>query len=340
MSVAVNPRDPDKRTDGEAPIEVVIYDPAWPGQFAAEQTLLQAVLAPWLTGEVEHIGSTAVPGLAAKPIIDLMAPVASLEGSRPAIAAAGRTGYVYYPYKAEAMHWLCKPSAAYRTHHLHLVPRGSALWRERIAFRDALRRDPALAAEYAELKLRLAARYRWDREAYTVAKEPFIRRVLESSYAQSRTHPAAAARAGSFAIRSDADQYHFAAIMPGPARAGLFIYAKDVERLARFYELILGASRLHESSDMIVVQSPDIQLVVHRMPPHIASSVTIQSPPGPRHDTALKFFFTVPGIAATRSAAADLGGEVFNEQWQGPGFVVCNARDPEGNIFQVRQNAT
>jgi catechol-2,3-dioxygenase len=61
--------------------------------------------------------------------------------------------------------------------------------------------------------------------------------------------------------------------MPGPARAGLFIYAKDAERLARFYELILGMSRFHESTDMIVVQSPDVQLVVHAMPPHIASSV-------------------------------------------------------------------
>jgi GrpB-like predicted nucleotidyltransferase (UPF0157 family) len=182
---AINSRDSDKQPDGEAPIEVVSYDPAWPSKFAAERVLLHEVLAPWLTGAIEHIGSTAVPGLAAKPIIDLMAPVASLDESRPAIAAAERIGYVYYPYKAEVMHWFCKPSVAYRTHHLHLVPAGSALWRERIAFRDALRRNPALAAEYSELKLRLAAIYRWDREAYTEAKEPFIRRVLESLDAES-----------------------------------------------------------------------------------------------------------------------------------------------------------
>ncbi len=167
------------QTEDEAPIEIVDYDPTWPAKFAAEQALLQEVLAGWLIGAIEHIGSTAVPGLAAKPIIDLMAPVASLQMSRPAITLATRIGYVYYPYKADVMHWFCKPSVVFRTHHLHLVPRGSPLWKERIAFRDALRHDPALAAEYAALKRRLAATYRHDREAYTDAKTPFMRRVLE-----------------------------------------------------------------------------------------------------------------------------------------------------------------
>ena len=65
-----------------------------------------------------------------------------------------------------------------RTHHLHLVPYGSSLWRERLAFRDRLRGDAGLAAEYAALKLELAERFELDREAYTDAKEPFVRRVL------------------------------------------------------------------------------------------------------------------------------------------------------------------
>ena len=162
----------------DAPIEVVPYDPSWPLRFETERVLLESVLEPWLAGPVEHIGSTAVPGLAAKPVIDIMAPVHSLAASRPALAAALRAGYMHFPYQAEVMHWFCKPSPAHRTHHLHLVPFGSALWRERLAFRDALCADPAVAGEYAALKRRLAADFRMDREAYTDAKGPFVRRVL------------------------------------------------------------------------------------------------------------------------------------------------------------------
>ena len=161
-----------------APVEVVPYDESWPAKFEAERSLLEAALAPWLAGAIEHIGSTAVALLPAKPIIDIMAPVRTLEASRSAIEAASNAGYVYYPYKADVMHWFCKPSPYLRTHHLHLVPFASPLWEQRLRFRDALRQNPALAAEYAELKLRLAQQFRLDREAYTEAKAPFIQRVL------------------------------------------------------------------------------------------------------------------------------------------------------------------
>jgi GrpB-like predicted nucleotidyltransferase (UPF0157 family) len=162
----------------EVPIDVVAYDNSRPSQFDSERSLLQAALAPWLTGRIEHIGSTAVPLLPAKPVIDIMTPVFTLEASRPAIEAAVKAGYVYDPYKAEVMHWFCKPSPSHRTHHLHLVPFGSPLWHERLAFRDALRRGPALASGYAALKLRLAMQFRYDREAYTEAKASFVHRVL------------------------------------------------------------------------------------------------------------------------------------------------------------------
>ncbi|MEO8143786.1 MAG: GNAT family N-acetyltransferase [Betaproteobacteria bacterium] len=165
---------------GDAPIELAAYDPSWPLKFESERTLLAPLLAPWLAGRIEHIGSTAVPLLAAKPIIDIAAPVQSLEASRAAIEALTGAGYAYWPYKAEVMHWFCKPSPELRTHHLHLVPIDSPLWRERLAFRDALRASPALAAEYADLKRRLAEQYRDNREAYTEAKAPFVRQVLSS----------------------------------------------------------------------------------------------------------------------------------------------------------------
>lgn len=127
--------------------------------------------------------------------------------------------------------------------------------------------------------------------------------------------------------------------MSGPAPSGLFVYAKDIERVARFYESVLGLSRLHGSDELMILQGQSIQLVVHAIPAHIASTIRIPSPPHRREDTALKFFFTVPGIDATRTTAAAAGGEVFAEQWQGPGFIACNACDPEGNIFQLREAA-
>lgn len=164
-----------------APIEVVPYDPEWPERFECERLLLAKALAPWIAGPIEHVGSTAVVGLAAKPIIDIMVAVQNLESSRNAIAAAEALEYDYWPYKAESMHWFCKPSPACRTHHLYLVPHQSWLWNARLCFRDALRADPAMAGEYAALKQRLALEHRHDREAYTQAKSKFIERVLAAN---------------------------------------------------------------------------------------------------------------------------------------------------------------
>lgn len=163
----------------DAPIVVVAYDPSWPARFQVEQALLAEILSPWLVAAIEHVGSTSVPGLVAKPIIDILVPVASLEGSRAAIEPLRQLGYQYYPYKPEQMHWFCKPSHSMRTHHLHMVVYRSSIWVERLAFRDALRAHPELAAQYAELKLQLAAQHRVDREQYTEAKGPFIQSVLE-----------------------------------------------------------------------------------------------------------------------------------------------------------------
>jgi GrpB-like predicted nucleotidyltransferase (UPF0157 family) len=165
-----------------APVHIVPYDREWPGRFETERQLLIEAIGPWLVdGSIEHIGSTAIPDLDAKPVIDIMAAVESLDGSRAALPVLERYQYCYYPYRAEVMHWLCKPSPAHRTHHLHLVPLGSPLWNERLAFRDYLRAHPDMAQEYAELKRRLAAAHRLDREAYTDAKAPFVQRVLSEA---------------------------------------------------------------------------------------------------------------------------------------------------------------
>jgi predicted enzyme related to lactoylglutathione lyase len=125
--------------------------------------------------------------------------------------------------------------------------------------------------------------------------------------------------------------------MSGPAQAGLFLYAKDLSRVAHFYEAVLRMFRLHATDEIIVLQSQDIQLVVHQIPASIASTITLTTPPTPREDTAIKFFFTVSSIDGLRSQVAALGGIVFDKIYQGSSFQLCNVCDPEGNIFQVRQ---
>ncbi|MFW6201734.1 MAG: GrpB family protein [Gemmatimonadota bacterium] len=162
----------------DEPIHLAAYDPTWPRRFAEERALLEPVLRPWLAGPIEHVGSTAVPGLPAKPIIDIMAGVRDLPSSLAARAAVAELGYIHFPYRPDVMHWFCKPSPERRTHHLHLVPFDSRLWSDRLVFRDHLRASPADAADYAALKTELAERYRFDREAYTEAKGEFVAAIL------------------------------------------------------------------------------------------------------------------------------------------------------------------
>jgi GrpB-like predicted nucleotidyltransferase (UPF0157 family) len=162
----------------EAPIEIVPYDASWPCRFVEERDLLSLTLGHWIVGGIEHVGSTAVPGLDAKAVIDIMVGIQDLDSSRAAIPAAEGVGYCYGPYRPDEMHWFCKPSPAFRTHHLHLVPFQSRKWTERLAFRDHLRAHPDTAREYAELKRSLASRFKFDRERYTSEKGPFIETVL------------------------------------------------------------------------------------------------------------------------------------------------------------------
>ena len=178
------------------PVRIVPYDPAWPERFEAEKRLLEEVLAPWIVGGVHHIGSTAVPGLAAKPIVDVMVGVEGLEESLPARPAAESVGYRWAPYRPEVFHWFCKPSPARRTHHLILVPVDHPTFAARLAFRDALREDASLAAEYEALKRELAGRHRFDREAYTNAKSDFVVRMTRAALArqQGSSHAATTGR--------------------------------------------------------------------------------------------------------------------------------------------------
>jgi GrpB-like predicted nucleotidyltransferase (UPF0157 family) len=164
--------------------EVRPHDPQLTERAAAERTQLAALLAPWLVDGVEHVGSTAVPGLVAKPIIDIMASVTDPD---TVVTQAGAQltadGWCYVPPELDQRPWRRfyvkpDPTGQHRIAHLHVIKAGNPRWAEQIAFRDALRRDDQLAKNYGDLKLRLAYEHADDREAYGDAKTTFVAEAL------------------------------------------------------------------------------------------------------------------------------------------------------------------
>jgi GrpB-like predicted nucleotidyltransferase (UPF0157 family) len=160
------------------PVEIVEYDPAWPERFEAERRRLAGMLPG---AEIEHFGSTAVPGLAAKPVVDIIALVSDLDAPIPVLVERGGYSYpVEYNATLERRRWMCRPSPSHREFHLTLTDSAEEFGR-RLRFRDALRASASLRGEYAALKRGLASRHRDDREAYTAAKSGFVARVVRDA---------------------------------------------------------------------------------------------------------------------------------------------------------------
>jgi GrpB-like predicted nucleotidyltransferase (UPF0157 family) len=165
-------------------IFLVPYDPAWPRLFAEEKSHLLDCLPPELIKRIEHFGSTAIPGLWAKPVVDMLVEVSSLEETKqrivPALEAQGYD-YFWRPTRGDDVPpfyaWFIKrDEAGNRTHHIHMVEAGFEHW-DALLFRDYLIEHPHVAKEYEALKLRLAHEYAQDREAYTVGKTEFVVQV-------------------------------------------------------------------------------------------------------------------------------------------------------------------
>jgi GrpB-like predicted nucleotidyltransferase (UPF0157 family) len=169
----------------DEPLRIVPYDPDWPARFEQERAALAAAIGDWAVGGIHHVGSTSVPGLQSKPIIDILVGVRDLEDSRACFERLAGLGYLYAPYRSGEMHWFCKPDPSRRTHHLHLVPSDSPRFRDELAFRDHLREHRDVAREYGALKRGLAQRYEHDREAYTDAKSEFILTTLHQALDQT-----------------------------------------------------------------------------------------------------------------------------------------------------------
>jgi GrpB-like predicted nucleotidyltransferase (UPF0157 family) len=162
-----------------APVVIANHDERWPGLFAAERARLLGALPAGF--EIEHVGSTSVPGLAAKPIVDMLLGGADLAAVDRVLPLLAQLGYDYRPEHEAVLpqrRYLGYPLTRPRQFHLHGVQQGGAFWREHLCFRDRLRAHPTLAAAYAALKRSLAQRFGEDREGYTAAKTGFIQRVL------------------------------------------------------------------------------------------------------------------------------------------------------------------
>ena len=167
----------EKRQD---PIKVISYDDSWPAAFEEQRSRVESALRPWLVGSVEHIGSTSVPGLAAKPIIDMLARVPDY-GVAGLVDAMAGIGWVHAPEPGDGQSrkWsFCYPGIGWRTHHLHIFETTSVRWPMLLTFRDHLRSNPEDAAEYGRIKASLAAADAHDRPRYRAGKAPFIERTL------------------------------------------------------------------------------------------------------------------------------------------------------------------
>ncbi len=172
------------------PVELLDPDEEWPAAFERERALILP-LFPVPPRLVEHMGSTAIPGLPAKPIIDIIVLVDDLEAARPAIGPLEATGYSFWAGNPDkSKFYLAKglPPAPRRTHHLHIHDDADKVARHLI-FRDHLRANPAARDAYLALKQDLAARFRDDREAYSQGKTDFIDSLVASLGGPSRHAP-------------------------------------------------------------------------------------------------------------------------------------------------------
>ena len=195
----------DRTPSRSDPIRIVDADPAWAEAFEAQRRVLTPHLIDHLVRPIEHIGSTSVPGLPAKPIIDMLAVIDDHDSVGASLLDLEPIGWCLAPEPGDARRrrWsLCSPSIARRTHHLHVVERRSTSWPDWLLFRDHLRTNPADAALYADRKRELAAVDDLDRVRYRAAKAPLIAEILVRARAAEST------------------QAQIAAAGPGPTSSG------------------------------------------------------------------------------------------------------------------------
>ena len=168
-------------------VSIVEYRSEWREMFEEEKQLLQAVLCE-VSAEVEHIGSTAVNGLAAKPIIDIMIGLPDFSVADKLVLGIEALGYEYFKKYEDEMpfrRYFAKNSNGIRTHQIHMVAIGSEFWERHLLFRDYLRQNPEIANDYAALKKLLAEREWADVNEYADAKTEFIKNIENKAKEQT-----------------------------------------------------------------------------------------------------------------------------------------------------------
>jgi GrpB-like predicted nucleotidyltransferase (UPF0157 family) len=168
------------------PIHVVDYDPNWPRLFEQEKALLLATLGKGIL-QIEHFGSTSIPGLAAKPVIDIAVGVKTFEETIHYVPLFESLGYIYEPEFEAAIptrRFFWKGTPLVHTYHIHLAAVGSEAWIKPILFRDYLRAHPDEARQYQELKRALAAQHISDMDGYIDGKTAFVASIVSKAEAQ------------------------------------------------------------------------------------------------------------------------------------------------------------
>jgi len=168
------------------PLRLVPPDPGWPDFYAHEADAIRAALGAHLA-DLQHVGSTAVPGLLSKPVIDIAGAVRSEQAAVECIAPLQALGYEFRgPHGDDPRRrYYVRDSMGVRVVQLHLYILPAVAWEEQLSFRDALRADPALVAAYAAEKLRVAEQVGWDKALYSEQKGPFIRQALDRLHTAS-----------------------------------------------------------------------------------------------------------------------------------------------------------
>jgi GrpB-like predicted nucleotidyltransferase (UPF0157 family) len=164
-------------------IEIMNPDPSWLEKGKHELNQISRLLSPFGVIKMEHFGSTSIPDLPAKPIIDLMAKIQSFDDLAKIIESLKSNNWHYVPPELDGKEWrrfFVKVQDDKRVGHLHLVLENEERWEKQLLFRNKLRQQPNLAKQYAELKRKLAEENKDEREAYTAAKTDFVKSVLES----------------------------------------------------------------------------------------------------------------------------------------------------------------
>jgi len=172
------------------PVRIVDYNPQWPKLYEEEKHHIIEVLGDTAVA-IKHVGSTAVPNIGAKPIIDILVAVNDLRAAENCIEPLQRIGYEYQPeleVETPERRFFRKGDPPKEQHyHLHMVELTSDFWKRDLLFRDYLRTHPKVAQDYYELKKRLASRFGSNREGYTHAKTPFIESTVAKAKAEQHS---------------------------------------------------------------------------------------------------------------------------------------------------------